>query len=913
MSLFRRRALLIAIAATTIPRVSRAQVTFTIDPTQGHSAISPFIYGVNGAVNQSQFQNANPSFQRLGGNRWTAYNWNNNASNAGSDYLYENDNYLGGGNTPGGAVLPFVQAGQNAGAGVLVTVPINGYVAADFSGPQNPSIPPQNSTHFVPEYPTQAQDPAPSSNHVYQNGFVQLIANNFKSSASQPLVFDLDNEPDLWNSTHQEVHPAQTTYAELLQKSIAYATMIKSVAPTAQVFGPVSYGWEGYLTLQNAPDSAANGNFLNYYLHNMATASSAAGTRLLDALDLHWYPEATGMDGSNSVRIINDDTSPGVVAARLQAPRSLWDPKYTENSWITQYSTLGPINLIPRLQGQINANYPGTKLAFSEYNYGAGEDISGGLAETDVLGIFGKYGVYSANEWPSSSPNDNFVAGAIQLYRNYDGHNSTFGNTEVQANNSDTINTSVYASIDAANPQHLTLVAENKETSTVTATLNISSGPAYKTAAVYQLTSASSTPQFVGNIAITNPASFNYSMPAYSATLFNFFVPGQTVGTWGTANGGSWSTLGNWLGAPPQTAGDTANFTGSINVPSTVRLDGTWSVGAINFNNAKSYTIAQGSGGTLTLDNGANQATVADLGGSHSITAPVALNSSTTVTVANSTDTLQISGPVSGAGSLTVAGAGSLTLAGASTYAGATFVSGNLNIATAAALPMNNALTIQSTGRVTLAQSIGGLQLQSSSIASGGKLDITNNHLLINYAGAPDPISSIAAYVASGYNNGAWNGPGINSSAAAANSASYALGYADSSDPGNPAGLSSATIEIKYTLLGDADLNGTVNGIDFGILAANFNHSVSRWDQGDFNYDNIVNGIDFTSLAANFNEAASGAAVGLSALSDPALLAFAEANGLMADVPEPAAPTVLLLTSATTLLHRGAKRRRSPK
>ena len=221
---------------------------------------------------------------------------------------------------------------------------------------------------------------------------------------------------------------------------------------------------------------------------------------------------------------------------------------YTENSWITQYSTLGPIDLIHRTQNQINANYPGTKLSFSEYNYGAGEDISGGLAEADVLGIFGKYGVYSANEWPSSSPNDNFVAGAFQLYRNYDGHDSTFGNTEVLANNSDTVNTSVYASVDSANSQHLTLMAINKENSPVTATLSVAGGPAYKTAAVYQLTAATSTPQFVGNIAITNPASFNYSMPAYSATMFSFFVPGQTVGTWGISTGGSWPTLGDWLG-----------------------------------------------------------------------------------------------------------------------------------------------------------------------------------------------------------------------------------------------------------------------------------------------------------------------------------------------------------------------------
>jgi MYXO-CTERM domain-containing protein len=391
-------------------------------------------------------------------------------------------------------------------------------------------------------------------------------------------------------------------------------------------------------------------------------------------------------------------------------------------------------------------------------------------------------------------------------------------------------------------------------------------------------------------------------MPAYSATLFNFFVPGQTVGTWGTTNGGSWSTLGSWLGAPPQTAGDTANFTSSINVPSTVRLDGTWSVGTINFNNAKSYTIAQGSGGALTLDNGVNQAAITDAGGSHSITAPVVLNSNTTATVANVADGLQISGPVSGSGALTVAGAGSVTLAGVNSYAGATTVSGNLNVAAAGALPANNALTIQYTGKVKLAQSIGGVQLGSLSIATGGALDITNNHLFVDYGAGPDPISSVAAWVASGYANGAWNGAGINSSVIPT-TPGYGIGYADSADAGNPAGLSSGTIEIKYTLLGDTNLDGTVNGVDFGILAANFNKGVAGWDKGDFNYDNAVNGVDFGFLAANFNKGDSGA----SALSDPALVAFAEANGLMADVPEPG----VALTGLMMVGMLGVRRRRN--
>jgi hypothetical protein len=191
----------------------------------------------------------------------------------------------------------------------------------------------------------------------------------------------------------------------------------------------------------------------------------------------------------------------------------------------------------------------------------------------------------------------------------------------------------------------------------------------------------------------------------------------------------------------------------------------------------------------------------------------------------------------------------------------------------------------------------------SLAIASGGIVNV-NGVLFINYGGGADPVSSIAALIKSGYNGGMWNGPGITSSSAAV-TPGFGLGYADAADSGNPAGLSAGMLKIKYTLLGDADLNGTVNGIDFGILAANFNKTVSGWDKGDFDYNNIVNGIDFTALAANFNKATSaGSAMEGSALSDPAIVAFAEANGLMADVPEASSLGISVGVAAGLLVRR---------
>jgi hypothetical protein len=201
----------------------------------------------------------------------------------------------------------------------------------------------------------------------------------------------------------------------------------------------------------------------------------------------------------------------------------------------------------------------------------------------------------------------------------------------------------------------------------------------------------------------------------------------------------------------------------------------------------------------------------------------------------------------------------------------------------------------------------GGSEQSALTIEPNSTLDLNNNHLFINYGTNPDPIATIRGYLAGGYNAAAWNGAGIDSSAAAANS-HYGLGYADSADTGNPAALGSDQIEIKYTLNGDANLDGVVSGVDFTILVGNLNKAASAWDKGDFNYDGAVSGVDFTLLVGNLGKSVVGAAITLPAADSLAIDAYAAANGLtIPSVPEPACGTILMMTMVGAV----AKRRRS--
>lgn len=142
-----------------------------------------------------------------------------------------------------------------------------------------------------------------------------LVQKYGKASSSTGIKgYSLDNEPALWPTTHPLLHPTKPTIKEMIDKSITLATAVKNVDNSAEIFGPVTYGFAENYHFQDATDWNSYSSYETYldaYLANMKQASDTTKQRLLDVLDIHWYPEIQGTTAAGGkIRITDDNADP---------------------------------------------------------------------------------------------------------------------------------------------------------------------------------------------------------------------------------------------------------------------------------------------------------------------------------------------------------------------------------------------------------------------------------------------------------------------------------------------------------------------------------------------------------------------------------------------------------------------------
>lgn len=444
-------------------------VNINIDVNSGRREISPYIYGINENLADS---GVSATAIRAGGNRYSAYNWETNASSAGSDWIHSSDNFLVSSlsedeqNTPGEVALQLSEKCTEMGAYSMMTLQMAGYVSADMKGSvsERQTAPSERWNEVIFKKDGKfSLKPDLDDGVVYMDEFVNYLVKKLGDSSSKKGIkgYSLDNEPGLWSGTHARIHPEQTTCEELVNKSIELSEAVKDVDSGAEIFGPALYGFGAFCDLAGAPDwqKISEGKdyrwFIDYYLEEMKKAEETHGKRLLDAIDLHFYTEAQGVCNERYCHHYDNEEC---AYARMNSTRTLWDESYRERSWITNTGTdLMP--LLPNLQQSIDKYYPGTKIAITEYNFGAEDHISGAVAEADALGIFAKYGVYLATLFTGENP---FGCAAIDLYTNYDGEGSGFGDTLVSCESSDIERSTAYAGIFGDSSDVVTVVVTNK-------------------------------------------------------------------------------------------------------------------------------------------------------------------------------------------------------------------------------------------------------------------------------------------------------------------------------------------------------------------------------------------------------------------------------------------------------------------
>jgi hypothetical protein len=559
-------------------------VTFAVDMCKGPArqfeppakpaAVSPYVYGVNAFAAWNT--TTKWGLLRWGGDGMTDWNWTNNFTNSASDYCFWQGNE-GGGSTLAGTVATGTTSVPSAlalGTAALVTVSLVDYVSSSavtnnvWSG-SNPPCPGTASCSngngyavnvgnlafasttpgtaaFVANNPTKGSAYCTSTTGscavdttgpVYQDELVNYMKVTYGGGAA-PIFFSLDNEPNYWPSTHPEVWPhtgtpgcgtqGTVTFDDIVTRNTTYAQAVKKAWPTAQTFGPV-VAQDGIIYAGDYSDPNLPTPFADYYLGKMAAASATAGQALLDVLDVHYY------------------TSNGSTSQCVQVPRMFWDPKFTDFTaaqtdaidygWSGQNdyfdTSLYPRQMIPRLQGKIATAYTGNAtaapgLSFSEYNAGCETSIEGGVAEADLLGIFGREGVYAATAWPLQTVTTNgalvnYLVAAYDAYRNYDGKGSTVGDTAVSATTTDVESTSVYAFAHSTDAAAVDVVGINKTSAAVTVTVNIASAPALTTATLSQLVNGKAGVVPVSGTAPKPTCSegtctFDYTLPAMSVT-----------------------------------------------------------------------------------------------------------------------------------------------------------------------------------------------------------------------------------------------------------------------------------------------------------------------------------------------------------------------------------------------------------
>lgn len=521
---------------------AESELTVYIDTEKEQKLISPYIYGIS---SEAELSDVSIKALKQGSIGFSSYNWENNASNSGPAFYHENGFRLlehypeSRWGQPGLIPERLVEAGALYNVPMTVTtLPLGRYVAADGNGiVLSSQIAPSErfkELSFNKNAPL-ADTPDLNDDTVYLDEYINYLIQKFGKADTATGIkgYALDYEPELWNVNQPVLHIEPIGMDELISRSEELAGVIKNLDSSALVYGGEFSGIRTLADFGGSPDWQEYSNkykwFLDYYLTRMHAAGTSAGKRVFDVLDIHYFSEDHA-DGCSSVAECTKEWHEECRDVRVQSTRTLWDGSYVENSEIGEkYQQYLP--LLPMVRASVNQYYSGTKIALSAYNFGGGNDISGGIAEADALGIFASQDVYMA----CLSPKDGkipYQKAAVNLYTNYDGNGSGFGNTLVKASVDKKDEGSVYASIDDGNPEVLKIILLNKNSDAEQkVSLYINSPENYKMGLAFGFDKSSPDIRLFHSLKNISNNAFSYTVKPMTAVELVLYSEGYGEGS----------------------------------------------------------------------------------------------------------------------------------------------------------------------------------------------------------------------------------------------------------------------------------------------------------------------------------------------------------------------------------------------
>ncbi|HTA62748.1 MAG TPA: glycoside hydrolase family 44 protein [Bacteroidia bacterium] len=342
-------------------------------------------------------------------------------------------------------------------------------------------------------------------NHWFGSGSLGYTTTN-------KIYWSMDNEPDGWNYTHDDVMPTLPTAENFMQLYFAVAKKARAKFPNIKLTGPVPESeWQWYnWNNSKITVSGQSYNWLEFFIKRCAEEQTASGIRLLDVIDIHSYPNETNdADVVQGHRIYFDTTYryPGANGVKTTS-LSGWDTSITKeyifgrvNKWLTQY---------------MGANH-GVTCGVSEYAINSTTPNIIANAYASTLGTFADNGVEFFSPWTWNIG----MWETMHLFSRYG------KSTRIQSISSNENDISAYSSINTANDS-VTIILVNRNLTSSHAT-NISLSNFSITTGTYntlQIKNLPSTETFVSH---TNNAlhtstvsvasnSLSVSLPALSTT-----------------------------------------------------------------------------------------------------------------------------------------------------------------------------------------------------------------------------------------------------------------------------------------------------------------------------------------------------------------------------------------------------------